>query len=324
MAQLKRDAAINSGGDLGGSERRTKAIADDSPASADAAAAPVSAYEGRLSSRAEDLPVDSRAVIMSSRELHDKVRRYLLERYEALAREYGALPNQGREADGYDYTPEALALFPRYNVVDAVRVEIERLDPEHLPGEPELVAVLQAAADATEYPFMRPQHGRIEKAAMDDERRRIRRFVADAQAAAVRQAPLPYRRVLSKTEADGVVQLLEARWGIVNKRWHPMITSDVPEGVLVSSGDRFWDDTVQAEVRRVLLDQGRRRIFELKEYGPEYLVDLDLFAPTYTGAEGIWTDQSADWIVYASHEDTTAFGGDIWAALPAEWFGHDR
>lgn len=38
----------------------------------------------------------------------------------------------GRDRYGYDYTPEALAVFPRYNVLNAIRIEIERLDPDIL------------------------------------------------------------------------------------------------------------------------------------------------------------------------------------------------
>jgi hypothetical protein len=60
-------------------------------------------------------------------------------------------------------------------------------------------------------------------------------------------------------------------------------------------------------------------VVELREYGAHYLLDVDLFAPRYTGAEGVWTDETLDWLAYASHEGTVAFGGTLALALPRIW-----
>ena len=38
-------------------------------------------------------------------------------------------------------------------------------------------------------------------------------------------------------------------------------------------------------------------------------LDLELFEPVYTGAEGSWTDSSFDWLVYASHESSVTVAG---------------
>jgi hypothetical protein len=40
-----------------------------------------------------------------------------------------------------------------------------------------------------------------------------------------------------------------------------------------------------------------------------------LFSPQYTGAEGLWADARHDWVAYASHESTVAFGGALADAL---------
>ncbi|MCL7458315.1 hypothetical protein AB0J85_24175 [Micromonospora echinofusca] len=85
--------------------------------------------------------------------------------------------------------------------------------------------------------------------------------------------------------------------------------------------ERWWDwwDTKSARVRQVLQDAGGQRAAELREYGADYLVDLDLFVPRYTGAEGVWSDNSLAWIAYASHEGTVAFGGLLATALTTRW-----
>lgn len=65
---------------------------------------------------------------------------------------------------------------------------------------------------------------------------------------------------------------------------------------------------------------GLRRVVEIREHGePGSLLDLDAFQPTYTGAEGIWTDETLDWIAYASHESSVAFGGTLAERLRTSW-----
>ncbi|MBE1498164.1 hypothetical protein H4696_005264 [Amycolatopsis lexingtonensis] len=54
------------------------------------------------------------------------------------------------------------------------------------------------------------------------------------------------------------------------------------------------------------------------------LIDVDLVAPRYTGAEGVWSDDPLTWVAYASHEGTVAFGGRLAAALPTLWPDLDR
>jgi hypothetical protein len=80
--------------------------------------------------------------------LHRAARRYLIERYDQLAREYAVLPDGGRAEDGFHYRPDAWRIFPRYHVVAAILVEVERLDPDRLPALNGLIDALVEAAEA--------------------------------------------------------------------------------------------------------------------------------------------------------------------------------
>lgn len=62
--------------------------------------------------------------------LHTAARRYGLERHAYWCDRYAAIARRGgdRQRDGYHYTAEALATFPRHNVLNAIRVELERMD----------------------------------------------------------------------------------------------------------------------------------------------------------------------------------------------------
>ncbi|MFG1837062.1 hypothetical protein ACGFH8_01350 [Micromonospora sp. NPDC049175] len=257
---------------------------------------------------------------MESNTVHWASRRYLKARYEDLRRGYRQLPNDGRQADGYHYTTEAKQIFPRYNVVAAILVEVERLDPDHLPGIDVLTHALLAAAEAANSPFTTPRQDEVEAGAIADERRlfaaNVRRWVAQPD---LDIDPLPYRRVLTPEESSAWRTSLQHRWGVRNGWWHPLLSSSVPDDVLVLTGESMWEDDGVDQVRRVLRELGRRRVVEVSEYGADYLLDVGIFAPRYAGAESLWSDERHDWIAYASHEGTVAFGGALSAGLATNW-----
>lgn len=256
---------------------------------------------------------------MDSGALHTSARRYLMARYDELTREYSELPRDGRARDGYHYTTEAKRLFPRYNVVEAMLVEVERLDPDALPEPLPLADALRLAADTARSP-MTEASGGVEARAIEDERRLFRAAVDRfASGVGLDAAPLGYRRVLGPAESADWRARLAARWGVVGTAWHPVLVHPVPDDVLVLREEAMWEEEHAGRVRRVLRDLGVGRVVELREHGVDHLLDLDLFAPTYTGAQGVWTDSGLDWVAHASHEWTVAFGGSLATALPAAW-----
>ena len=103
-----------------------------------------------------------------------------------------------------------------------------------------------------------------------------------------------------------------------------MLAGPVPPDVLVLTAAAMDSRVGIARVRKALQTMGRARVAELREYGADYLLDVDLFVPTYNFAEGLWTDDSLDWVVFASHEGTVAFGGPIARVLPTVWKNLDE
>ena len=257
---------------------------------------------------------------MDSATLHWASRRYLTARYEELQREYSQLPNDGRQADGHHYTTEAKRIFPRYNVVDAMLIEVERLDPDRLPGVDVVTSAMLAAAESADSPFTKPPHDEIQAQAMADERQlfaaNVQCWKADPN---LRADPVPYRRVLTREESSAWRTSLQQRWGVQNGWWQRLLSSSVPQDVLVLTGESMWEDDGIDQVRRVLRELGRPRVVELREYGADYLLGVDIFAPRYTGPEGFWSDEHHDWIAYASHEGTVAFGGALSGGLVTTW-----
>ncbi len=94
--------------------------------------------------------------------IHTAARRYCLERYALWAGRYAEIARRGgdRERDGYRYTSEALARFPRYNVLNAIRVELERIHFGELRDFDGAKARVLRAGEAANDDFTRKPIGR--------------------------------------------------------------------------------------------------------------------------------------------------------------------
>ncbi|GHJ47120.1 hypothetical protein Cs7R123_44620 [Catellatospora sp. TT07R-123] len=256
---------------------------------------------------------------MNPQALHDTARRYLMVRYAELADRYAGLPGQGRAADGFHYTDEARSIYPRYNVVDAILIEIERLDGDDLPDASTLVKALSRAGSEAGSVFTQPDD-EVEARAIAQERARFLQQVQQwATMPELPADPVGYRRVMTTAESMYWRERLQERFGVVRLAWHPMISAEIPSDVVILRGDAMWEEPNIDAVRAVLGRLGVRRVVELREHGPEYEVEVGLMTPRYTGAEGVWCDDSLSWIAYASHEATVAFGGTLAQGLASGW-----
>jgi hypothetical protein len=242
-----------------------------------------------------------------------------MRRYDELTDAYAELPNHGRAMDGYHYTHEARRIFPRYRLVEAMLEQVERLDPDRLPDFADLAAALLRSAEDAQSPFTQAA-GEAEAEVIRDERQRFASTVRSwTSVSDIDVEPVAYRRVLTAEESSDWRRRLQERWGLLDLCWYPMLAAPMPPDVLVLQEAYMWDEQGAARVRQVLQDAGSRRVTELREYGPNYLLDLELFAPKYTGAEGVWSDNSLAWVAYASYEGTVAFGGLLATALTTRW-----
>lgn len=223
------------------------------------------------------------------------------------------------DRSGAEYTPEALGMFPRYNVLNAIRVEVERLDPHELEDIEEMLDILLAAGGTAEDDFTRKPIGEIAAAAMLEEREAFCTYLRNLGADQLKLVErLPYRRVLDDNEAKGIWAQLSDRWSIEPGYWFPLAESTVPD--IVAFQDRFFEEAIGPDlIHHLLRDRGVSRVWELREYGPEYAMDIELLDPIYNGAEGYWSSEKLDWIIYASHESSVTVGGWMLAEAKKAW-----
>ncbi len=255
--------------------------------------------------------------------LHTAARRYCIDQFAFWSNRYSELDRQGKNRldtdDGWEYTAEALATFPRYNVLKAIRVEIERLDAEQLEDFAETQEILLLAGATGDDEFTRKPIGQIDAFATADEREAFCRFVrglSEGDLEAIE--PLPYQRVLAADEAKQLWSRLRQRWQITEGYWYPLAVC--PLSTIAAFQDRpFYEAVPPESVERILRARRIERVWELRESGPEYELDVSSCQPYYNGAEGYWSSGNLDWIVYASHESSVTVGGWLLDEVKAIW-----
>lgn len=248
--------------------------------------------------------------------LHTAARRYCLERHAHWCQRYSELV---RQRDGYHYTPEALATFPRYNVLNAIRVELERIDPAKLGDVDDTRAVLVLAGETAQDDFTQKPIGEIDERAMAEERGDFCHYIGGLKIADLSAIEkLPYRRVLTTEESKATWSRLRSRWEVPEDYWFPLADCNLPD-VAAFKTNAFDEAEAHERLRDILAARGIERVWELREYGPEYEEDLALFEPYYNGAEGYWSSGDLDWIIYASHESSVTVGGWLLAELKRIW-----
>ncbi|QDU18220.1 hypothetical protein ETAA1_01030 [Urbifossiella limnaea] len=238
------------------------------------------------------------------------------DRYSEIVRRGDRAPN------GYDYSPEALDTFPRYHVLNAVLVEIERLVPADLGNLDAARELILLAGEVADDLFTRPPKGAIERRAMAEERAAFRAHVAGLTAADLTAVePLLYRRVLTEAESQSLWVRLRDRWCIGACYWYPL-DGDPPPGVEAFDAAAFDLAFPPDRLRRHLVARGIGRVWALHEFGPEFEIAVEQFEPYYAFVEGYWSSGNLDWIVYASHESSVTVGGWLLDELRTAWPAH--
>ena len=110
--------------------------------------------------------------------LHTAARRYCLERYRYWISRYFKIPREGKR-EGFRYTNRALDTFPRYNVLNAIRVKVERIDSDQLDEIEETRFKLLLAGETANDLFTQGTVEKIASRAMAEEREAFLRYIGE-------------------------------------------------------------------------------------------------------------------------------------------------
>jgi hypothetical protein len=227
------------------------------------------------------------------------------------------LVQAGGDRQGANYSPDAYAIFPRYNMLHAILLQVEALDYDHLPDFATLRNFLMAAALRADTVFTKDPSHPIQRAAQEEE---SALFSEAIRAVAVdggnTPAPLPYRRVLNSVEVSKIRASLASSWGVTTTYWYPL-GAKTHSSLVAFDLDAIDEAGLQQGIRDFFRTRQIERIFELREFGPEnYFLEAQAGDLNYSGAEGYWVSSANDWIVYCSHERTITLGGSIVEIAP--------
>jgi hypothetical protein len=257
------------------------------------------------------------AVSLPAKEaLHTAARRYCIDRSHLLKeRDHGEAAGTVRAR--FD-------LSARYDVLYAILTDIESLTPDDAASLEEMRHLLIVAGQTTGGFFMPRQPKATEVQAMDEERALFCDYVSALSPEDLRWVhPLPYHRTLSRMEHERLWTQLQVRWGAIHGYWYPLTGKALPTDVVAVQAAWFYHDVPRETLRGILRDHGLTRIWELREFGPEYEMDVELLEPEDT-AEAYWTSPAMDWLLYASHDSLTLAGDWLIAAIKRAWPRWDR
>lgn len=265
--------------------------------------------------------------------LHSTARRYCQERSQFWWQQAAELRQKASQVHNrVHYQQQLPAFYGRSKVLITICSEVEHLDSDELEDlDDTRRLILRAGREATEtkpranmdksliFEYVQTQPRPSTQAAIEQERIAFCTYIQNLANSQLQSAqPLPYRRVLSPAESEAMWSRLRRQWQIIGNRWYPLAKCSLPNIVAFQS-DAFEDFCSSVSLSDLLLSFGIRRIWELREYGIEYVQDVSLFEPVYSNYEGYWSSENLDWIVYASHEDSVTVGGWLLENIKAQW-----
>jgi len=253
--------------------------------------------------------------------LHTAARRFCEDRYSDWAQTYGELEAkekvniQDKFKPGWDYSEEAYEIFPRYRIDKAMRVEVERLEPESCGSLEELRLQLISASDIAEARLRAELNNAIALKALCEEVEDYRTYIrALNERDLVNITPLPFRRVIGIDESKNLWNRLKIVWNIGEGSWFPLRDGPIPPSVVTFHVEYYEKMDGLRLLHEALMRRSISRVFELHEFDPDEPdneIELSILKPAYLwGGEQYCTDKNVDWVVYASHESSITIAGE--------------
>lgn len=250
--------------------------------------------------------------------MHTAARRFCIDRIGQLQTEYRRLIEAG-QAYTHDSlgrnvpTLAGLDLFPRYRILAAILLEVERMEPGTLTALDLAQNRLATACRSAQALFTETDLGPVAGNAMEQEREAFFKYVEGLTGIDLQEVPqLFYRRVLTDAEVEQWRTALGDTWGASREKyyWYPL-SKETRNDLVALDSDRFAQEVPLQDFNKILAESGPSRSVELREWGPSYEVDISALDFSYEGAEGFWFTAQLDWIIYASHEDSITIGGEV-------------
>jgi len=240
--------------------------------------------------------------------LHTAACRYCIERYEHLHGLSQKYREQGVQCDAHH-------LHPRWATVGAIQVAVEGIVPAQYPSQAEICRALIEAGRTAESRATLTKYwrqGAILEATQDERVRFTEAVQAMASKPALTAEPLPYRRTILALEREELWARLKPRWRIETNYWIPFEKVELDEEVMVVQSIALREALGLEVLRGILHGRGVERAYKLWEHGsePSCEMELSLFDPSWGMDEHYWFSEAMDWVIYNTHEGSSAIAGE--------------
>ena len=146
--------------------------------------------------------------------LHTAARKFCANQHSRWSGEYMPLVESGQDRVGSNYSKAAYSLFPRYRLDQAIEIEVERATGQQFRSLEEAgKLLLEAGHRAFSSLLQEFQRSTEACVALTDEWKAFEAYIGSLdEVQLARIEPLPYRRVLTKSESQHSRRELSARW----------------------------------------------------------------------------------------------------------------
>jgi len=209
-------------------------------------------------------------------------------------------------------------IWIRYHALRSILLEIESLDFDNLPDFDTTKEFILLAIATSQSLFTRDIKSNEAIEALTEERGIVASLIEEWNSNE-KVEPLFYRHSLSQQEISIYWARLVERFDISKGFcWSP-IDGIVRPTALIFTVEAFEKAIPPQKLRDILASHGINRVLELRENSEDCWLDLSEFEAYYNMAEGFWSSQSLDWIIYASHESSISIGGWLSTEIKQAW-----
>ena len=233
-------------------------------------------------------------------------RRYCIDNYNYWSNEYSER-RSGSDFPVYSYSENDYNLFPRYNALSAILHGIEYLVGSKFDNIEICRAKIIKLGQTSQSIFTEGKNI-IERNAIKEERDKFCHFIESIKSSELKNVlPLPYRRRLKDSEREIIRQKLLNIWQFDGGSWIPLVDINPSISTLFFNKDNLNEQDLK-KIQDVITQKADLNLYEISEEQLDYEIESnDLQIDCY---ETVYCDKNLDWLIYGSHENTVAFGGN--------------
>lgn len=133
------------------------------------------------------------------------------------------------------------------------------------------------------------------------------------------------KNTLNNITKKDILEKLKSTWDIKKQYWYPLEKCR-RDDVISFDSDYINKETKISLIKSILKENGVVKLYEFRERGLAYEIDnisnysLWQSDDYFMYNEGFWVDDTMNWIIYKSHEESITFGGGwLISKLKDEW-----